>query len=83
MQFLFPETGTIHDQYISPDETFTDFHPTTAMHIHALREAVQEGFSKFSWGISTENGGNYLNENLYRFKEAFGAKPSVNVRYER
>lgn len=83
MQFLFPETGTIHDQYISPDETFTDFHPTTAMHIHALREAVQEGFSKFSWGISTENGGNYLNENLYRFKEAFGAQPSVNVTYEK
>ena len=83
MQFLFQETKAIHDQYISPDETFTEFHPTTALHVYALREAAQEGFDKFSWGISTEDHGNYLNENLYRFKEAFGAQPSVNVTYEK
>lgn len=81
MQFLFPETNVIHDQYISPNDDFTEFHPTTALHILAMQEAAKEGFTKFSWGISTENGGEYLNENLYRFKEAFGAKPCVNVTY--
>lgn len=81
MQFLFPQAKAIHDQYISPDESFTDFHHTTQLHILAMREAAKEGFTKFSWGISTEDSGNILNENLFRFKESFGAKPSVNVTY--
>ncbi len=51
--------------------------------INAMREAVQTGCEKFSWGISTEDGGAYLNENLYRFKESFGALPCVNARYEK
>lgn len=83
MQFLFPETGVVHDQYISPDESFDKFHPTTTMNVLTLREAAQAGYTKFSWGISTEDGGSYLNENLYRFKEAFGALPCVNARYEK
>lgn len=81
MQFLFPQTGVVHDQYISADESFDQFHHTTAMHVYAMREAASEGFNHFSWGISTEDHGNILNENLYRFKESFGAKPCVNVTF--
>lgn len=81
MQFLFPKTGVVHDQYISADESFDLFHHTTAMHVFAMREAAEEGYTNFSWGISTEDHGNILNENLYRFKEAFGAKPCVNVTF--
>ena len=81
MQFLFPKTGVVHDQYISADESFDLFHHTTAMHVFAMREAAEEGYTNFSWGISTENHGNILNENLYRFKESFGAKGVVNVTY--
>ncbi|PWJ61373.1 acetyltransferase (GNAT) family protein [Fibrobacter sp. UWR4] len=81
MQFLFPKTGVVHDQYISADESFDLFHHTTAMHVYAMREAAEEGYTNFSWGISTEEHGDILNENLYRFKEAFGAKPCVNVTF--
>ena len=30
-----------------------------------------------------KDGGDYLNENLYRFKESFGALPCLNARYEK
>jgi hypothetical protein len=83
LQFVFEKTKVLHDQNISPDESFTEFHHTTPMNLFALREAVQEGFRHFSWGISTENGGNFLNENLFHYKESFGAFPCVNVRYEK
>lgn len=81
MLFLFPELHVVHAQYIAPNDSFKEFAPTTCLYINALREAAKEGFTKFSWGISTEDAGNILNENLFRFKESFGAKPSVNVTY--
>lgn len=81
MLFAFPSVGTIHAQYIAPDESFKEFQPTTCLYVNALREASQEGFKNFSWGISTEDHGNILNETLLRFKEGFGAKITTNVTY--
>lgn len=83
MQFIFDRTHVLHDQYISPDESFSEFHHTTPMNLFALREAAAERFLHFSWGISTENGGNFLNEDLLHYKESFGALPCVNARYEK
>lgn len=81
MLFAFPKSKTIHAQYISPNDDFKEFQPTTCLYIHALRNAVKDGFRNFSWGISTEDHGNYLNEPLLRFKEGFGAKITVNATY--
>ena len=81
MLFLFKETKTIHGQYIAPNPDYDKFQPTTALYIRVMREAAREGFQKISWGISTENGGEYLNENLFRFKESLGAKACVNAFY--
>lgn len=81
MQFIFEKVKVLHDQYISPDESFTEFHHTTPMNLFALREAAAEGFRHFSWGISTENKGDVLNENLFHYKESFGAKACVNAFY--
>ena len=81
MLFLFKKAQVIHAQYIAPNENFDRFNPTTAMYIHSLREAKMDGFKKFSWGISTEEGGRILNINLFKFKESFGAEASVNVFY--
>ena len=83
MQFIFDRTRVLHDQYISPDESFSEFHHTTPMNLFALREAAAEGFTHFSWGISTEDHGNVLNEDLLHYKESFGALPCVNARYEK
>lgn len=81
MLFAFPEVGVLHAQYIAPNDEFKEFHPTTTLYIKVMREAAREGFKSLSWGISTEDGGNYLNENLIKYKESLGAKPVVNTYY--
>jgi hypothetical protein len=83
MIFVFRQAKAFHFQYLAPDDSRRETNATTALFVNAMREATQKGFEKFSWGISTEEGGDYLNENLYRFKETFGALPCVNARYEK
>ena len=83
MLFLFEGTKTIHGQYIAPNPDYEKFQPTIALYVRVMREAAQEGYKQISWGISTEDGGSYLNESLLRFKESLGAKACVNVRYEK
>lgn len=83
MIFYFRQAKVYHFQYLAPDDSKRETSATTALFVNAMREAAQVGCEKFSWGISTENGGAYLNENLYRFKESFGALPCVNVRFEK
>jgi len=83
MNFYFKNANVLHFQYLAPDDSRRDTNASTAMLIYSMREAIKAGIEKFSWGISTEDGGSYLNENLYHFKESFGALPCVNVRYEK
>ena len=81
MLFLFEKTKTIHAQYIAPNPDYEKFQPTIALYVRVMREAALEGYQKISWGISTENGGEVLNESLLRFKESLGAKACVNAFY--
>ena len=83
MIFYLKQAKVFHFQYLAPDDSKRETNATTALFVNAMREAAKKGCEKFSWGISTENGGAYLNENLYRFKESFGALPCVNARYEK
>ena len=83
MIFVFKQAKVYHFQYLAPDDSQRDTNASTAMLINALREAARNGAKNFSWGISTEDGGEYLNENLYHFKESFGALPCVNARFEK
>lgn len=77
--FLFPETKVAHMQYSAPNEKFHALQPSVAICAAAIRRAAQEGYQKFSWGISTEEDGKILNESLYKFKEKFNAKASLNL----
>ncbi len=79
--FVMPLTKTVHYQYIAPDPEFGDFNPTVAILISIMREAAAKGFRNVSWGISTEDGGNYLNESLLKFKECLGGIAAQNVFY--
>lgn len=83
MMFDFKQTNVRHGQYIAPNTEIRDFQPTTAMYVNILREAAKDGVSKFSWGISTENSGEYLNLPLFKFKETFDAKASLNLIYSK
>ena len=83
MIFVFRQAKTYHFQYLAPDDNQRETNATTALYVNVMREAAQNEFERFSWGISTEDGGKYLNENLYRFKENFGALPCLNARFEK
>ena len=83
MLFDFEQVSVRHAQYIAPNEEIREFHPTTAMYINVMREAAKDGFKKFSWGISTEDCGEYLNLPLFKFKESLGAKASLNLIYRK
>lgn len=81
MMFEFKKTNVLHAQYIATNNEIKQFQPATAMYISAMREAAKDGFGKMSWGISTENCGEYLNLSLFKFKESFGGRPTVNLIY--
>ena len=83
MMFDFAREQVRHAQYIAPNEDIREFHPTTAMYINVMREAAKDGIKKFSWGISTEDCGEYLNLPLFKFKESLGAKASLNLIYSK
>ena len=83
MLFDFTSAKVRHAQYIAPNEEIRDFQPSTAMYINVLREAAKDGFNRFSWGISTEDCGEYLNLPLFKFKESLGAKASLNLIYRK
>jgi hypothetical protein len=50
--------------------------------VHYLLTDVYAGRQHFSFGVSTEQIGRYLNENLVRNKESFGARSVVQDFYE-
>lgn len=83
MMFDFANVKVRHAQYIAPNEEIHEFQPTTAIYVNAMREAAKDGFQKFSWGISTEDCGEYLNLPLYKFKESLGAKAALNLIYSK
>ncbi len=70
-----------HLQYVADNPNFKNLDVTSMIYYEILKYAVQKKAKAFSWGISTENGGQYLNESLFRFKESFGAKACLNAFY--
>ena len=83
MLFQFTKTKVMHAQYIAVDPDFKSFQATTCLYIKAMEEAKNQNFNHFSFGISTEEQGTFLNENLFKFKESFGAKGTLNVSFEK
>lgn len=81
MMFVFAQTNTIHAQNLSADYTFTEYSPITYLYYKVIEKAKMDGYSKLSWGISTENQGKDLNLSLIRNKESYGSKYSLNTVY--
>lgn len=81
MMFVFKQTNVIHAQNLSADYTFTEYSPITYLYYKVIEKAKNDGYSKLSWGISTENQGKDLNMSLVRNKESYGSKYSLNTVY--
>lgn len=71
-----------HCQYIASTEHGRQLKALTLLFDHLIKEASQAGFRYFDFGISTENGGLYLNEGLVRQKCRLGGRGIVYQVYK-
>ena len=81
MVFYFHNANVVHTQYLAavPDEHH--YSPMTFLYDYLIRTMAERGFSKLSFGISTEERGRMLNMGLIHSKEAYGSKHCVNKKY--
>ena len=79
LTFVFPRS--VHVQYMyNSDEGLEQGALDIVMDY--LINRIYQDFSYFSFGVSTEAGGRYLNEGLIHQKEMFGARSVVHDFYE-
>ena len=71
----------VHTQYLASSE-FGKNNGALDMLLHNLITDVYADRTYFDFGVSTENGGGYLNEGLIFQKEGFGARSVVYDTYE-
>ena len=71
----------VHAQYIASSEIGKKTGALDLL-IHHLITEVYADRTYFDFGVSTENGGSYLNEGLIFQKEGFGARSVVYDTYE-
>ena len=66
-----------HCQYIASTEHGRELKALTLLFDYLIKESSQAGYRYFDFGISTENGGLYLNEGLVRQKCRLGGRGIV------
>jgi len=75
---VFLINDVFHTQYLAADPEYLYCKPMDFMDTSLILLAKKENKHYFSFGISTEDHGKYLNENLARFKEGFGCDFYIN-----
>lgn len=80
MLFLFGK-DVLHTQYLAQDYEYSKLFPMNYLDYNLIKLAKENGFKRFSFGISTENRGKTLNVGLALFKEGFGTKYCNNRSY--
>ena len=71
-----------HTQYLDTNYKYTGQYPNLLLIHNLLQIARQEGYAKFSFGVSTENHGLYLNCGLFNYKSGYGGGSVVQAEYE-
>lgn len=79
---VFATPTADHAQYIASSEVGYETSALDAVFEYCIATAIKEGKRWFDFGISTENAGMMLNDNLYRFKSEFGGGGFVHEFYE-
>ncbi len=70
-----------HCQYIASTERGRDLKALTLLFDHLIKASAQAGFRYFDFGISTEQGGKYLNHGLVQQKCRLGGRGIVYNTY--
>ena len=81
MVFVFDDR-VFHTQYLASNPKFLYMFPMEFLITNLIQKAIERKIRFFSFGISTEQRGKYLNNGLSRFKEGFGAEYSINRSYQ-
>lgn len=71
---VFDCNETVHIQYIAASERGRELGALDYLFDHLITHYRQQGKRYFDFGISTENGGKFLNEGLLFQKEGFGGR---------
>lgn len=79
---LFSTPTAFHSQYIASSKIGYEVSGLDAVFEFCIELAKREGKRWFDFGISTECGGNILNEGLYEFKSEFGGGGSIHEFFE-
>lgn len=79
---LFETSTVCHAQYIASNKKGRAIGGLDALFIHCIKDAQDSGKRFFDFGICNEQGGQLLNESLYRFKREFGAGGQLHEFFE-
>jgi hypothetical protein len=79
---VYEHATAVHAQYIAASETGKRLGALDLILDHLIDMYTSSEKTYFDFGISTEDAGRYLNENLVKNKEGFGARTIVHDFYE-
>lgn len=79
---MFSASGACHAQYTAASATGYEVCALDAILDHCIENSIAQGARWFDFGISSEQGGNVLNDGLYQFKTEFGGGGVVHEFYE-
>lgn len=66
--------GAIYTLYMAQDYEYQEKRPMHLLLAHVAKLCIREKKSVLHFGISTEDGGKVVNDNLFFFKESFGGR---------
>lgn len=78
---MYLDRGVAHAQYISASEAGREGHALALLFCRLISRFRAEGYRWFDFGVSSENGGAYLNEGLAHQKSTFGGRAVVYDTY--
>ena len=78
MSFNFKNANVLHIQYSAAKQELEKLTPMSFLFYNLINHGIKNGFSRLSWGISTEQQGRILNQPLAQTKESYGSKFTLN-----
>lgn len=78
---IYKFKNVFHTQYLDLNYELRNEYPNLYLIHNLIKMAINEGYRFFSFGASTENEGNILNEGLFNFKNQFGGGSILLPKY--
>lgn len=73
--------NVFHTQYLDTNYKYTGQYPNLLLIHELIQIARKDGYSKFSFGVSTENDGKFLNDGLFNYKAGYGGGSIIQEKY--